>query len=273
MGTWVYDLLFCSGLVLLALACFQSERNWVRRTGLWLIFASIGMGVWFLTHSIALMLGAVAAWFIVPVGQAMYFSRKLRFSRQRQLNPGRLDPVEFEDLGSLTTDLRNVDFVMDADYRLEPSPIEQGFRLFRHRSELLYAAIAIVHQGPMSLYYAMILTPGAEGAIWMTWDYPLAYGLKMPPHFKIYRCLDARSAEELLAQHREFLKINEVVPSPDAPVQEAGHFFDDLFKATIQHNLNIGLLQQFKNSEDEVAYSWRGTFFISWQVLVELIRG
>ena len=273
MHEWAVDLLLCCGVLLLALACFQSERGMVRRAGQWLIFGAIGMGVWLWCGSVAMAVAAVAPWFVLPLGQAVYYSRKLRLSRQRRLKPGRIDSIEFEDLAALTSDLRDQDFVLDADYWLEPSPAEQGFRLFVHRSEPVYAAIAIIRQGGVSLYYAMLLTPDAAGNIWMTWDYPLAYGLKMPPNFKIYRCLEARSAGELLSQHREFLSLNGAEKQDCKDLGEAGFFFNEVFRSTLYYNLSIGLLRRADSGKDEVAYTWRGTFFISWQVLVELVTG
>ena len=273
MQEWAFDLLLCSAVLLLALACFQSERSWIRRAGLWLIFGGIGLGVWLWTGNITMVIAAVAAWFVVPVGQAVYLSRKLRFSSQRQLNPGRIEPSEFEDLAGLTSELRNLDFVQEADYWLEPSPVEQGYRLFVHRDESVYAAISIIRQGGISLYYTMFLTPDSSGNIWMTWDYPLAYGLKMPPGFKIYRCLEARSSAELLSQHHEFLNINQARQPDRDSVREAGCFFDEIFKSTLRYNLSIGLLRNTESGKGDVVYTWRGTFFISWQVLVELVTG
>jgi len=271
-GAWA-DWLWCGGLILLSMACFQSRHNWVRRIGLWLIFVTIGLGLWFSTHQISWVLGGLTAWFAIPVAQALYLSRQLRFSRCRQLTPRRINAVEFHDISRFTAELRDLGFITDADYWLEPSPVEQGFRLFHHPDHPVYAALAIVRQAGLSLYYAKFISRDRQDHLWITWDYPLTYSMKMPPEFRIHRCVDAENLDELFAQHLEFLLLNEVESVPASDATPVAEFFNHIFESTVTYNLQQGLLQQVEDTQNEVAYSWRGTFFVSWQVLLELVHG
>jgi hypothetical protein len=277
MSGWISDLLACLGLLVLALACFQSVSLWIRRLGLWVIFGTIGLGLWFWTKNWGVVVAGLLAWFVIPVGQAMYLSRKLRISHDRKLSQEGLDAEEFAELPDLTRDLRTQGFRLDSDYWLKPSPFDQGYRLFRHEEEGTYAAIAVARQGAVHLSYLLFATPGADGGTWITWDYPLAYGMQMPPHFNVHRFLAATSVKEMHEQHREFLQLNTVTPVTGTEAEDshktACRFFEEMFRQTVRHNLEAGLLRRTEGESGDLAYSWRGTFFISWQVLVELVKG
>ncbi|MEM1157630.1 MAG: hypothetical protein AAF649_02850 [Verrucomicrobiota bacterium] len=272
--TWMSELLILAGLLVLAIACFRARNLWVRRTGVWIIFSMIGLAIWFWTGLWYLVALALASWFIIPVMQAALTARKLRFSLKRKLTPGPLDPDEFPEIHPVSSELRDLGFLRDSDQWLKPSPLDQGFRIFHHAEDNISSALAVVRQGAVSLSYLIFATKDQDGAYWITWDYPLAYGLKMPPHFKVHRCLEAETVSELHDQHCEFLRINEVsVTTRNASLSDAGQCFDQLFQDTMQHNLSVGVLHQEPDNQEEIRYSWRGTFFIAWQVLVEVVRG
>lgn len=272
---WLNEILILAGLLVLAIACLGTNIMVIRRIGVWIIFGMIGVGIWFLTGLWYLVVAGWGAWFAIPVAQAAMTSRKLRFSLQRKLTPGSLDPDEFPEIHPVSNELRDLGFVRDSDQWLKPSPLEQGFRIFHHSEENILAALAVVRQGAISLSYLIFATRNPSGEYWITWDYPLAYGFKMPPHFKIYRCLEAETVTELFDQHREFLKINDIsTASAQVDSSEARRFFDEVFQDTMHYNLTVGVLEQGKtNEEQDVRYSWRGTFYIAWQVLAEVVRG
>jgi hypothetical protein len=272
--SWFSELLVLTGLLVLAIACFRAPNSVVRRIGVWIIFSMIGLAIWFWTGLWYLVVLGLLSWFVIPVAQAAMTSRKLRFSLKRKLTPGALDADEFPEVHPVSTELRDLGFVRDSDHWLQPSPLDQGFRIFRHTEENISAALAVVRQGAISLSYLIFATKDAQGDYWITWDYPLAYGLKMPPHFKVHRCLEAETVGELAEQHREFLKLNEVkMSAADTDQASAREFFDQLFKDTMSYNLTVGVLHKEAADEDAIRYSWRGTFFIAWQVLVEVVRG
>jgi len=272
--SWMSELLVLAALLVLAIACFNVDRLPVRRVGVWIIFGMIGLAIWFWTGLWYLVVLALASWFIIPVTQAALTARKLRFSLERKLTPGSLDPDEFPEIQPVSSELRDLGFLRDSDQWLKPSPLDQGFRIFHHTENNISAALAVVRQGAVSLSYLIFATQDKDGDFWITWDYPLAYGLKMPPHFKVHRCLEAETVTELFHQHQDFLKINEVSSSlPDTDNASARSFFDQLFRDTMKHNLNVGVLHQESSNTEEIRYSWRGTFYIAWQVLVEVVRG
>jgi len=282
VAPWVSELFILAGLGFLAAALFRSGSARLRRLAIWLIWGTIGMAIWFWTDRWYLVVLGLLAWFAIPVGQATLMSRKLRFSLKRKLTPGPLNAEEFPEIRPISTQLHEIGFSRQADVWLKPSPLEQGFRVFAHQDKAISAAVAVVRQGAVTLSYLIFATRDQRKNIWITWDYPLAYGLKMPPSFQVYRCLEAASVSELFEQHEAFLEVNDVHLQPQATSGDAvsshlshdtHHLFDGIFKETMRYNLECGVLAREHEDGEAIRYSWRGTFFIAWQVLVEVVRG
>lgn len=275
MPGWVLEFTICVALVVMAFSMFQSPYVGLRRLGSYTLMFASGVAVWFWAqHSLMAAFCGVSLWFILPIGQAVWISRQLRFASARNMEPGELGLEEFPELLDLDAEVRRLGFQTDREYWLRPSPIDQGYRIYYHIEKQVFATIALVRQGPAVISYLIFLTPGTNGAVWITWDYPLAYGLKLPPEVMAHRYLDATSLAELFEQHLEFLKINEVPAIEQSPVVEEGpKLLQQLFDYTLKYNIREGLLRQTGNSPSEVNYTWRGTAFVSWQVFMEIARG
>ncbi|MDR0533293.1 MAG: hypothetical protein LBH01_04995 [Verrucomicrobiales bacterium] len=273
MNSWMLNLGICLALLLGAYTFLQSERPWLRRIGVWLIFASIGAAAWFITDSWVVVAVSLLCWFIIPVVQAAYLSRTLRFSRESALTPGTLQEQDLEELRIITGELRELDFVLDRDYWLEPSPVRHGFRLFQHREKPVYAAISVIRQGQFSLLFLQFVTIDEQGNYWITWDFPLSYNMKMPPELQVYRCLEAHDSAELFSQHEEYLRLNEVHPHNGEQLPEAPQFFNRINEAMIRYNLHIGMLRHYPQASGQIGYSWRGTWYLSRKVLWEMVAG
>jgi hypothetical protein len=267
---WIWKVCLCSGLFLIALGLLQSEKGWVRRVGFWTVLATVATGIWVFTGSLGWVAFGTFLWFAVPVIQVLVVSRKMRFSLGRQLSEGSLDTDDFPEIEALTTDLRKFGFDQQGDFWLKPPNLKQGFRLFRHPSEGVICAICVTQHG---YPYLLFMSPGRDGSAWLTWDYPLAYVLKIPPVVRVYRYLEAQSVQEILEGHREFLRINEVKvlgPEETGPVRD---LLDRILREILGYNLRMGVLRKKRGSDQEIHYSWRGTLFLSFRVLWELILG
>ena len=270
MSQWLIEAGLYVGLALLAFALFHSPRPWLRRAGNILLIGASGLALWFWTSSLWWVALGVSLWFLVPMIQAAWLSRKLTFAVKRKLSQGSIREEDFPGINQLTYQLKQFDFKLEGEYWLKPSPLKQGYRLFSDLENSLYAALAVIRFGGASLIYMIFATPARNKAVWLTWDYPLAYGLRMPPHIMLHRCLEANSVKELCEQHRKFLSINKVKP---AKAKSAKNFFEKLFAATIDHNLHAGILGQSPRQEEKISYTWRGTAFVAWQVLCEVVKG
>jgi hypothetical protein len=273
MPDWFSKLLISAGLLALSWSFLRAQSQGMRRVGVWLLALSLGLLIWLWTGSLAMgMLGWVL-WFALPVVQAGMASRRLRFSLDRQLVEGTLLPEEFPDLSGASRELRDFHFQGEGDFWLRPSPQEQAYRIFYHPDDRMIAALAHIIQGPMQVRYLILVTEDADGNVWITWDYPFAYGFKLPPHFKVYRCNGTETISELIDQHREFLSINEVKPKEasgeSASIKEA---MEKIFSSTMTYNIQVGMLEP-SGGDEELRYSWKGTLYIAGQVLREVVMG
>lgn len=266
MNLWFFNVGLCLGLVLMSLALFHSNHAWLRRAGGIILIGTSGLALWFWTQNWIVAALGISAWFVLPVGQAVWMARRLRLPAKRKLETGSIDDEEFSEIIEFASQLKKLKFKWDGDYWLKPSPGQQGYRLFTHTEKPVYAAAAVVQYGMAGLMYTIFATQEENGTTWLTWDYPLAYGLKMPPNVMMHRCLEAVSVQQLYEQHLEFISLNAVVAQPATqPVA----FFEQLFSATIDYNVRAGLLRFSKSNE--INYTWRGTAFVSWQVLRDVV--
>ncbi|MFQ3670778.1 MAG: hypothetical protein SNJ84_04910 [Verrucomicrobiia bacterium] len=275
ISPWILQTGLCFSLALIALGCLQSDRLTLRRLGLWLILATLLTALWFLfQHPLALILGLLL-WFSLPIGQAIIISRRLRFGRHRSLQATAFPPDEFPDLPEASAELRALGFHELGDYWLPGAPLRQGYRLFCHPDHRTYGATAVVTTDGISLLYLIFISRAPKGSLWMTWDYPFTYALRTPPDLFVYRCLEADSIETLLHQHLAFLHANDLSPNHLLPADPSGAepFFARIFTETLDYNLRIGLLRPQTPSGDPLRYSWRGTAYLSWQVLREMVLG
>lgn len=270
MPYWLVSFIWCLACGFLAYALLHAPWTWLRRLGMWMVFGTVALALWFWSRDWVFALGGVALWFIIPAVQALVFSRGIRFSPERHLVHGPIDLEEFPEVNGLTRDLRGEGFVSTGDHWLRPSPFEQGYRLFRHKEEPIDAALAVVRQGSVSLSYLILVSRDSDGQYWITWNYPLAYGMRMPPEAFIHRFPEAESFAELLEQHREFLRVNGITPEFPGETRPEERF-EAFFESVLAHNRQIGLLQETNNGT--LAYSWKGSVFIGWQVFCQAVRG
>jgi hypothetical protein len=111
-----------------------------------------------------------------------------------------------------------------------------------------------------------------SGTIWTTWNYPLSYGLKLTPQFRINRERPDQSFWQLYQSHRQFLRRNNVdVGEIDALDEERiqAEIEKDL-RDQIAHNIAKGVLKQ--TAAGDVKYSWRGMLYLWCQFLLDLVR-
>ncbi len=123
-----------------------------------------------------------------------------------------------------------------------------------------------------SFYYLRISSRAKGGTVWTTWNYPLSYGLKLTPLFRINRQRPDRSFWQLYQSHRDFLRRNGVNPAVIDPLDEEQietEMENDL-RDQIAHNIHKGVLKQ--TAAGDVKYSWRGMFYLWCQFLVDLVR-
>jgi hypothetical protein len=148
----------------------------------------------------------------------------------------------------------------------------QFFRLFYKDEDRAQATICLNEQHDLSFYYLRISSRAKGGTIWTTWNYPLSYGLKLTPQFRINRQRPDQSFWQLYQSHREFLRKNSVeVDTIDALDEERIQLeMENDLRDQIEHNINKGVLKQTPGGD--VKYSWRGMVYLWCQFLLDLVR-
>ena len=127
----------------------------------------------------------------------------------------------------------------------------------------------------MGFHFLAFGSQSPDGRRWVTWDYPLTYGLSMPPNFALYRVLQCENVAELYQSHLDFLAANELknedLVAGEKTSQAARARLEQALNQQIEHNISRGYLEPSTNANNEnFSYSWRGTLYVAGQILRDL---
>jgi len=270
------ELLGCFVLLLAGLALLQLDTITFRKIGMALIWLASGLGTYFLSGSIVLGIAMLAAWIFFPLWEMVFVLRQLRVPRHRKLADARAPRDEFEELADLTQGLLEAGFELLDECRLRPAEHEQYYRIFVREDGRTQATIGYIAQGPIGFHFVAFTSNGKDGRRWVTWDYPLTYGLVMPPTTAVFRALHCQDVAELYQAHLDFLQVNDVLPD-DLVVGEKTKDacrarLEETLNQQIEYNISRGYLAPVAGPEEEnFAYSWRGTLYVAGQVLRDLL--
>jgi hypothetical protein len=229
---------------------------------------------YFLTGSVLLAALMLIAWMFFPLWEMVFILRKLRVPRHRELADSRAPRDEFDELEEITGELAGADFEQVDECRLRPTQHEQYYRIFVRRDGLVQATVGYVAQGAIGFHFLAFSSTGRDGRRWITWDYPLTYGLVMPPGTAVYRALHCETVSDLYQAHCDFLEINELTDEKLAPgertAESARARLEETLNQQIEYNISRGYLEPASDSES-FCYSWRGTLYVAGQVLRDLL--
>jgi hypothetical protein len=178
----------------------------------------------------------------------------------------------FPALDEISREIENEGFAHVNDAGWDWEDYRQFFRLFYKTDDRAQATICLNEQHDLSFYYLRISSRAKDGIIWTTWNYPLSYGLKLTPQFRINRQRPDQTFWQLYHSHREFLRNHSVETTSLDPLDEERMQTDienDL-RDQIAHNVRAGVLKPA--ADDEVKYSWRGMIYLWCQFLLDLVR-
>jgi hypothetical protein len=270
------NLLGCLALLLVGLALIQMNSISWRKIGMALIWLASGLFAYFFTGSALLAGATLGAWIFFPVWEMVFVLRQLRVPRHRELADARAPRDEFEELSDMSHALVEASFEQLDECRLRPAQHEQYYRIFVREDGLTQATIGYIAQGPIGFHFVAFTSNGKDGRRWVTWDYPLTYGLVMPPTTAVYRALHCHDVAELYQAHLSFLEINEVRPDDLAAgerTREAARArLEETLNQQIEYNISRGYLSPVTEKDAEnFCYSWRGTLYVAGQVLRDLL--
>jgi hypothetical protein len=270
------ELLGCFVLMLGGLSLLQLDSIAFRKIGMALIWLSSGVAAYFITGSVWIAGLMLLAWMFFPLWEMLFVLRKLRVPRHRELADARAPRNEFEELGEITQHLADAGFELIDECRLHPTQHEQYYRIFVRQDGLAQATVGYIAQGGIGFHFVAFTSTGQDGRRWVTWDYPLTYGLVMPPQSVVYRALHCENVPDLYQAHLDFLEANGLKPENLVAVERTPDAVRTQLQQTlnqqIEYNISRGYLAPAKDTEAEnFCYSWRGTLYVAGQVLRDLL--
>jgi hypothetical protein len=269
------ELLACFVLMSSGMTLLQLESISYRKIGMVLIWLASGMAAYFFSHSVLLACAMLAAWAFFPLWEVIFVLRQFPVPRHRELSDARAPRDEFEELAEITENLNDAGFEQLDECRLRPARHERYYRIFVRNDGLTQATVGYIAQGAIGFHFVAFTSDGSDGRRWMTWDYPVTYGLIMPPGIAVYRALHCQDIAELHQAHLDFLAANEVRPEDLVAGESTPHAararLEETLNQQIEYNISRGYLAPAESPEPEsFCYSWRGALYVTGQVLRDL---
>src|SRR6266704_1762623 len=269
----LFGLLLTLGVAVLSVGLRTFHNSYAQKAGALGILAATFLAVYFATDKWLWGVVAAVGWLFLPWLEILTRIRALRLPKEKQLRPKSPPSSEtFPALSEITHEIEEEGFVYSDDAGWDWEDYRQFFRLFYREEDRAQAAICLNEQRDFSFYYLRISSRTKDGTVWTTWNYPLSYGLKLTPLFRINRQRPDRSFWQLYQSHREFVSGNGVNPAEIDALDEdqiQAEMEKDL-REQIEHNIHKGVLKQ--TAAGEVKYSWRGMIYLWCQFLVDLVR-
>src|SRR5205814_8808853 len=233
------------GVGVLSVALRSYQTSFAQKAGaLGILFASF-LAVYFITGNVAWGIAGAASWLFLPWLEILTRIRTLRLPKEKQLRPKSPPSVSlFPGLDDISREIENEGFAHVTDAGWDWEDYRQFFRLFYKGDDRAQATICLNEQNDLSSYYLRISSRARNGTIWTTWNYPLSYGLKLTPQFRLHRQRPAQSFWQLYQSHREFLRPNSAdVGTIDALDEERIQVeMEKDLRDQIAHNIDKGVL-------------------------------
>ena len=261
------------GVAVLSVALRSFQTPFSQKAGALGILVSTFLAVYFASGKWVIGLIGALAWLFLPWLEILTRIRVLRLPREKSLRPKSPPSSEiFPTLNEITREIENEGFAHVNDAGWDWEDYRQFFRLFYKEEDRAQATICLNEQNDLSFYYLRISSRAHDGIIWTTWNYPLSYGLKLTPQFRINRQRPDQSFWQLYQSHKEYLRLHQVATSVIDSLDEEriqSEIERDL-RDQIAHNIEKGVLKSA--NDGEVKYSWRGMVYLWCQFLLDLVR-
>ena len=269
----LFGIFLTLGVAALSVGLRSFQNSYLQKAGALGFLVATFLAFYFITGSWAWGLAGAMGLLFLPWLEILTRIRALRLPKEKQLRPKSPPSADtFPTLSEITREIEDEGFVHVGDAGWDWEDFRQFFRLFYREEDRAQAAICLNEQHDFSFYYLRISSRARDGKVWTTWNYPLSYGLKLTPLFRINRQRPDRSFWQLYQSHGEFLSRNGVAPAEidaldEDQIQEE---MEKDLRDQIEHNIHKGVLKQ--TAAGEVKYSWRGMIYLWCQFLVDLVR-
>src|SRR5881227_448333 len=207
----LFGLLLTLGVAVLSVALLSYQTTFAQKLGALGVLIASFLAVYFITGNAAWGVAGAANWLFLPWLEILTRIRTLRLPKEKRLRPKNPPSNSlFPTLNEITREIENEGFAHVNDAGWDWEDYRQFFRLFYKSEDRAQATICLNEQHDLSFYYLRISSRARNGIIWTTWNYPLSYGLKLTPQFRINRQRPDQSFWQLHQSHRDFLRRNGV---------------------------------------------------------------
>lgn len=261
------------GLVVFAYACRTFNNRYLAKAGWLSVLVASYLSGYFLTGNHAWAWFGLSLWFLFPWVEIVGRVRKLRFPLRSEVKH-RFPPSReiFPDLDEITTEVEEAGFEKADDAGWKWEETDHFVRIFYHPEKKLQATISIAQQEGFVFSHANLTTRTANDAAFVTTNYPFSFTMKLTPGQQISRCDHVETFNDMLEAHAKFLA-QQGIKEQDVVAQDPDNLHtvmaDDLSRQ-VDHNLHEGVI--VRADEAHFRYSWRGCFFLWFQVLKDMIR-
>jgi hypothetical protein len=267
------QLILIIGLLIFAYACRTFQNRYVNKAGWLAILAATYLGAYFVTGSHAWGWAALGLWFVFPWVEIVGRVRKLRFPLRSEVKH-RFPPSRevFPDLVEISDEVEEAGFEKADDAGWKWEETDHFVRLFYHAEKKLQATVSVAQQEEFVFSHASLTTRTKDGVAYVTTNYPFSFTMKLAPKQRLQRCDDAEVFSDMLAAHDAFLA-KHGISSADVVAQDPEMLHTAIqtdLSQQIDHNLNAGVI--VRADDDHFRYSWRGCFYLWFQVVKDMIR-
>jgi hypothetical protein len=265
-------LLLIIGLLVFAYASRTFHNRYVNKAGWLAVLAATYLGAWAVTGSHAWGWAALGMWFVFPWVEIVGRVRKLRFPLRNEVKH-RFPPSRdvFPDLNEISSEVEEAGFERADDAGWKWEETDHFVRIFYHAEKKLQATVSVAQQDSFVFSHASVTTRTADGVAYVTTNYPFSFTMKLAPMQRLQR-YDAEEFKDMLDAHEVFLA-KQGVGVDDAVAQDPDTLHAALqtdLTQQIDHNLNAGVI--VRADEKHFRYSWRGCFYLWFQVVKDMIR-
>lgn len=267
----ISNLLLVLGVAVLSLALRSFPHRVLFRMGTYGLLVTSFLAGWLLGGSVWLGAALVASWLFLPWLEILTRIRHLRLPIDRTLRQ-RTPPnrTAFPGFPEMSEEIEELGFEHVEDTGWQHGEERQFYRVWNAEARRTQACLCLAEQQDFSFFYFSLTSRTEDGRVFMTWNYPFSYGLKLPPDVRVARYPGTGPFADMLAAHEKFLASEGSLVLANPAPEEIIHTMQREMRDQITHNIQLGLLEQ--DGEKLIRYTRRGMVFLWMQFLRDFVR-
>ena len=273
----MFPFLLIIGLIVFWQGCRTFNNRYIQKLGaIAFLGASFCVGYFLGGRSIVWGCITTSIWFVLPWIEIVGRVRKLRLPLSHKIIPRHAPSRQlFPHLRELTESMNQEGFEEVDDVGWEWEGNRQFIRVFYNASKKAQAAIHLNEQGSpddmryLAFIYLSVSSKTENGKSFVTWDYPFSYPMQFAPGQRVRRMESGTPFRDMFSRHQKTVE-NSSEPISEHSTEKLIDWMEQETKTQVDHNLAKGLI--CNAGEGTFRYSWRGCFYIWFQLLKDMVR-